>query len=145
MAASLKVNLQSLNKDMTFASKGTSGHWHMIDTHEDNGGNGAAASPMEMLLEALGGCSGMDTLAILRKKRTPFSRLEIRIEGERRDEHPKIFTNIHMLFILYSDHGEKALRDLQRATELSIEKYCSVSAMLSSTVNITHEAQIASE
>ncbi|MDZ7821042.1 MAG: OsmC family protein [Candidatus Marinimicrobia bacterium] len=88
MASTVKVQLQSLNRDLTFAAKSASGHWTMIDTGEKGGGNQAAPTPLELLLEALGGCTGMDTLSILKKKRTPFRHLEIFIEGEKREEHP---------------------------------------------------------
>ena len=142
MSTPLKVNLQSLNKNMTFAAKGMSKHWHMIDTKEEIGGNAAAPTPMEMVLEALGGCTGMDAIAILKKKRTPFSQLDIELTGERAEEHPKIFTDINIKFILHTDGGEKALRDLQTAVKLSSEKYCSVAAMLRGNVNITHESEI---
>ena len=142
MANPLSVTLKSLNRDMTFAAKGMSNHWHMIDTKEEIGGNAGAPTPMEMVLEALGGCTGMDTLSILKKKRTPFSHLDIFLNGERSEEHPKVFTDIHIKFVLHSDGGEKALRDLETAAKLSSEKYCSVSAMLSGKVNITHEVEI---
>ncbi|MCF7832674.1 MAG: OsmC family protein [Candidatus Marinimicrobia bacterium] len=142
MSNPLKVNLQSLNQQMTFAAKGMSKHWHMIDTKEEIGGNAAAPTPMEMVLEALGGCTGMDAIAILKKKRTPFSQLDIELTGERADEHPKIFTDINIKFILHTDGGEKALGDLQTAVKLSSEKYCSVAAMLRGIVNITHESGI---
>lgn len=142
MANKLEVKLQSLNKDLTFAAKGMSQHWHMIDTKDVVGGNNAAPTPMEMVLEALGGCTGMDTLSILKKKRTPFTELEIFLSGERSDEHPKVFTDINIKFVLHSDGGEKALRDLQTAVKLSSEKYCSVAAMLRGNVTITHESEI---
>jgi putative redox protein len=145
MGNNLRVELQSLGRNLTFASKSGSGHWHMMDTKEEIGGNNAATTPMEMLLEALGGCTGMDTLSILRKKRTPFSRLDIHIDSERAEEHPKVYTKINLRFTLYSNGGEKALRDLQRAAMLSNDKYCSISAMLRSTTEITLETEIVDE
>ena len=145
MANTINVQLQSLNKDMTFAAKGSSGHWIMIDTDEAIGGNGAGTKPLEMLLEALAGCTGMDVISILRKKRTPFKHLGIRVEGKKREEHPKSFTHIHMYLKLYSDGGEKALRDLQRAVDLSYEKYCTVSNMLKATAEITYDIEIVNE
>jgi putative redox protein len=142
MSNPLKVTLQSLNQNMTFAAKGMSKHWHMIDTKEEIGGNAAAPAPMEMVLEALGGCTGMDAIAILKKKRTSFTQLEIELSGERSDEHPKVFTDINIKFTLHTDGGEKALKDLEQSVKLSSEKYCSVAAMLRGTVNITHESEI---
>ncbi len=145
MANPLSVKLKSLNRDLTFAAKGESGHWIMLDSKQDIGGNGAASSPMELVLDALGGCTGLDTLSILKKKRTPFTHLEMDIKGERRDEHPKSFTHIHIHFTLYSTGGEKALRDLEHAAELSHEKYCSVAAMLRNSVEITFDCEIIDE
>lgn len=142
MANPLTVKLQSLNQDLTFAAKGESKHWHMIDTKEEIGGNASAPTPMEMVLEALGGCTGMDALAILKKKRTPFTQLEIELKGERSENHPKIYTDINIKFSLHTNGGEKALKDLETAVKLSSEKYCSVAAMLRGNVNITHESVI---
>lgn len=142
MSNTLNVQLQSLNQDMTFAAKGQTGHWLMMDAKKEAGGNGGATSPMEMVLEALGGCTGLDTISILNKKRVSFSHLEINISAERSDEHPKVFTSIHMEFILHTHDGEKALKSLERSVELSYDKYCSVAAMLKPSVKITHETKI---
>ena len=119
MANSLKVTLKSLNKDMTFAAKGQTGHFTMMDAKEEIGGNGAAGTPMELVLEALGGCTGLDVISILKKKRISFSHLEIHLNAERSEEHPKVFTNIHIEFVLFSNDGDKALNGLERAVKLS--------------------------
>ncbi len=145
MANTVNVRLQSMNKDLTFAAKSNSGHWTMIDSSEKAGGNQAGPTPLELLLEALGGCAGMDTLSILKKKRTPFSRLDIFIEGKKREEHPKSFTDINLRFVLHSNGGDKALRDLKRAAELSYEKYCTVSNMLKTSATITYDMEIVDE
>ncbi len=142
MASTVKVQLQSLNRDLTFAAKSASGHWTMIDTGEKGGGNQAAPTPLELLLEALGGCTGMDTLSILKKKRTPFRHLEVFVEGEKREEHPRSFTGITLRFVLHSEGGDKALRDLQRAAALSYEKYCTVSNMLKASADISYSTEI---
>lgn len=145
MANTMKVSLKSLNRDMTFAAKGQTGHFTMMDAKEEVGGNGAATTPMELMLEALGGCTGLDTISILKKKRVSFSHLEIILNGERSDEHPKVFTSIHLEFILHSNDGDKALTSLERAVELSHEKYCSVAAMLKPTVKMTIETKVVEE
>jgi putative redox protein len=142
MAGTIKVKLTSVDQDLTFTAESSSGKHLMIDIPKEAGGNGDGTPPMEMVLEALGGCTGMDILSILKKKRTPFSHLSIRIEGKKRDEHPKSFTDIHLHFVLYSDGGEKALRDLEHAASLSHEKYCSVADMLKGSVSITHDSEI---
>lgn len=139
MADTIRVELHSLNRDLSFAAKGDSGHWLMIDSKVENGG---AGNPSELLLQALGACTGMDTLSILKKKRTAFSHLDIFIEGDKRDEHPRIFTHIRLRFILHSTGGDKALQDLQRAVELSYDKYCTIANMLKSSADISYETGI---
>ncbi|MBW6458654.1 MAG: OsmC family protein [FCB group bacterium] len=145
MGNTTHVQLTSLQQDLTFTAESSSGRQVMVDISKEAGGNGNGTSPMELVLEALGGCTGMDILSILKKKRTPFSHLSIRIEGKKRDEHPKSYTDIHLRFVLHSDGGEKALRDLLHAAELSHEKYCSVAHMLKPAVSITFDAEIADE
>lgn len=73
MANTMNVTLKSLNKDMTFAAKGPTGHFTLMDAKEEVGGNGAATTPMELMLQSLGGCTGMDTLSILKKENPIFS------------------------------------------------------------------------
>lgn len=145
MANTVNVELHSLNQDLTFAAKGKSGHWLMIDTNKEVGGNAAGNAPLEMLLQALGGCTGMDVISILKKKRTPFSKLDIYVDAEKRDEHPKIFTKINLRFVLHSGGGEKALKDLERAVGLSYEKYCTVANMLKNTSEISLVSEIKDE
>jgi len=142
MANTLNVHLQSLGGDLTFAARSGTGHWTMIDGSKKAGGNDGAASLLELLLEALAGCTGMDTLSILKKKRTPFRKLEIFVEGDKREEHPRIITDIRLRFVLHTGGGEKALRDLKRAAELSYEKYCTVSNMLKESADISYETEI---
>lgn len=145
MANAVNVELHSLNQDLTFAAKGKSGHWLMIDASKEVGGNAGGNAPLEMLLQALGGCTGMDVISILKKKRTPFSKLDIFVNAEKRDEHPKILTKINLRFVLHSAGGEKALRDLERAVELSYDKYCTVANMLKNTSEISRVCEIRDE
>ncbi len=84
-------------------------------------------SPMEMLLLSLGGCTGMDVISILQKMKEPVEEMEIEVEGERKEEHPRVFTRINLKFIVY---GKVNPEKLKRAIELSQERYCSVSIML---------------
>ena len=142
MADAINVELTSVDHDLTFTAESSGGKRLMIDVSKEAGGNGDGTSPMELVLEALGGCTGMDILSILKKKRTPFSHLLVRIEGKKRDQHPKSFSDIHLHFVLYSGGGEKALHDLEHAASLSHEKYCSVADMLKGSVSITHDAEI---
>ncbi len=125
---------------LTFAAKADSNHWVTMDGPANLGGSDAGSRPKELLLLALGGCTGSDVVAILRKKRVPLEGFEIRLSGEARDEHPQIFTSIHLEYIF---SGKDILQaDVERAIELSTTKYCSVSAMLRETVKITHSYTI---
>ncbi|MFA6743955.1 MAG: OsmC family protein [Candidatus Neomarinimicrobiota bacterium] len=124
----------------TFIARGDSNHWVVLDTHKKHGGQDAATSPMEMVLCALGGCTGMDVESLLQKMRTPVDKFRIIISAERREEHPRIFTKIDMKFIF---HGENLNADsIAKAVKLSREKYCSVSAMLAQSAQMTYEILI---
>jgi len=95
--------------------------------------------PMEALLGALGACTAVDVVSILKKKRQNLLGLEISVSGERAPEPPKVWTKIEMLYRITGDVDEKAARD---AIELSKNKYCSVSAMLEKTAKLTYSVQI---
>ncbi len=97
-------------------------------------------SPMEMLLAGLAGCSAVDVVLILQKKRVPLVRFEVAVRGERRDEHPRVYTHIHMIYRFWAD-GLRP-KDAEQAIRLSHEKYCSASAMLGAVAEITHEFHI---
>lgn len=113
---------------MTFIGKGESNHWVVMDGAETVGGSDAGTRPMELVLIALGGCTGMDVVSILRKKRVKFDKFEMKISGERAEEHPKVYTKIDIEYIIYGK--EINPKDVEHAIELSQSKYCSVSAML---------------
>ncbi|MBT4292531.1 OsmC family protein, partial [bacterium] len=97
---------------------------------------GTAPTPMEAVLHALAACAMVDVVSILEKMRLSMESLEVEVSAERADDHPKVFTKIHLKFVVTGDLTENKV---QRAIELSTEKYCSISAMLSSTAEITHE------
>jgi putative redox protein len=100
----------------------------------------SGASPMEILLMALAGCTGMDVISILEKKRQPAKSLEIRIRGMRTEEHPRVYTDIELEFIL---RGEALTPEaVARAIELSEKKYCSVGGMLAKSARIHSTFQI---
>lgn len=126
---------------MTFTAWGPSGHLVAMDGHEPGSDEPQrAAGPMELLLMALGGCTGMDVVSILRKKRQPFSGVELRIHGERAVEHPRRYTAIEIEYVV-SGRGlsEKAVHD---AVRLSFERYCSVAATLRAGAPITYRVTI---
>jgi putative redox protein len=127
-------------KGITFAAKANSNHWVIMDGAEAFGGTDGGARPKELLLFALGGCTASDVIPILKKKRVPLEGFEIHLTGNEREEHPKVFTDIHIEYVFYGDGINPA--DVERAIELSITKYCAASAMLKETVNITHSYRI---
>ncbi len=98
-----------------------------FDTTADHGGNGTAASPMEVLLQATAACSVFDVISILNKKRKTITSLTIDLEGDRAETHPRVFTSMRMIYRLVSPDASEA--DLHRAVELSHSSYCSASAM----------------
>lgn len=127
---------------ITFAAKSDSNHWVTMDGPESFGGNNAGSRPKELLLMALGGCTGSDVASILQKKRVPVEELEIHLVANTRDEHPQVYTDIHIEFIVRGKGINP--KDVERAIELSSTKYCSVSAMLRPAVDITHSYRIES-
>jgi putative redox protein len=97
--------------------------------------NRLGPSPVELVLQALGGCTAMDIVSILQKMRRTIRSLTLDLEAERREEYPRIFTQIHLLYTLVSPDVTE--HELERAIQLSEEKYCSVSGMLRATVKMT--------
>ncbi len=125
---------------LSLAGKGDSGHWLTMDAAGDVGGHDAAARPMELLLMGLGGCTSMDVLAILKKKRIHLDHYECELEAERAGEHPKVFTRIRIKYIFYGDQIPREA--VERAIELSENSYCSASAMFRKTAEIISEYEI---
>lgn len=127
-------------RGITFSAKSDSKYWITMDGPESFGGSNAAPSPKELVLMALGGCTGSDVVSILTKKRVAFDRLELHLTAHVREEHPQIFTDIHVEYVLFGNEIRPA--DLERAIELSTTKYCSVSAMIRESVRLTHSYRI---
>ena len=125
---------------MRFDGLAESGGAMTMDARPEHGGEGAGPSPMETVLLALGGCTGMDVISILVKMRAPLAGLEIAIAADRADEHPRVFTRIALEYVFVGD----GLRPEQvsRAVELSQERYCSVSAMLRQAAPLTYSWRI---
>lgn len=119
-----------------------SGHAVVMDGPPDMGGQNLGVRPMEMMLLGLGGCTQFDVVHILRKGRHQVTRCEVELEAERAETEPKVFTRIHVHFIV-SGPGltEKVV---ERAVKLSAEKYCSASLMLGQVVDITHDFEVVS-
>ena len=127
-------------KGNTFSAKSGSGHWITVDTKAEVGGHDGAVTPKELILIGLAGCTSMDVIPILKKKRSPVAGYECNVKGVEREENPKIFTEIHIEYVFYGDGIKK--EDVERAIELSTTKYCSVSAQLSASAAITHSYRI---
>jgi putative redox protein len=124
----------------SFLGETESGHAVLMDGPPDGGGRNLGPRPMEMLLIGTGGCTAFDVVAILKKQRQQISDCVAEIHAERADTDPKVFTKIHIHFIV-SGKGLKS-EQVERAINLSAEKYCSASIMLGKTAEITHDFEI---
>lgn len=125
---------------MTFVGETGSGHAVVVDSAPEVGGRNLGARPMEMVLVGLGSCSAVDLLLILQKSRQQVTDCYVEIEAERAEEIPKVFTRIHLHYVIKGRGlGEK---QVQRAVSLAAEKYCSVSAMLEKTAQLSHDFEI---
>ena len=128
-----------LLKDMHFQGSARSGHTIDLDAPASDGG-GAGMTPMELLLISLASCSAMDVAAILRKKRQLVEGLEVRVHGQRQDEHPTVFTSITLEYVVHGSGVDP--QALMRAIELSRERYCPIWAMLEPSVWITAMSRV---
>jgi putative redox protein len=128
---------------MQFVGEADSGHAIVMDADAEVGGNDTGLRPTELLLIGTGGCSGMDVISILKKKRQDVTSLEIVVNGNKADSHPKKFTNIEIEFVVKGRNiAEEAVK---RAVQLSMDKYCSVKATLEGTAGITYSYRIIQE
>jgi putative redox protein len=124
------------NGKMSFEGSVSSGFKLPMDTSTESGGEDNGFRPMELLLVGLAGCTAMDVISILKKKRQEVTDFEVRVHGERATEHPKIFTDIHLEYVVTGKSIEREA--VERAVELSEEKYCSAQAMLNKAAHIPH-------
>ncbi|MGD2074139.1 MAG: OsmC family protein [Gammaproteobacteria bacterium] len=127
-------------QDATFVGESGSGHAIVMDGPPEHGGRNLGVRPMEMLLLGMGGCTAFDVVHILRRSRQEVSDCVAEIEAERAVEEPKVFTKIHVHFIV-TGRGLSEKR-VARAVDLSAQKYCSASIMLGKTAQITHDYEI---
>ena len=125
---------------MTFIGESESGHAVVMDAAPDVGGRNLGPRPMEMLLLGTGGCSSIDVMLILQKMRQQVSDCHVEIEAERAESEPKVFTKIHLHFVV-KGRDIKA-EAVEKAVKLSAEKYCSASIMLGATAAMTHDFEI---
>jgi len=126
--------------DAMFVAEAGSGHCVVLDGPLEAGGHNLGVRPMEMLLMGMGGCTAFDVVHILRKGRHAVLDCEAVLEAERAEKPPKVFTKIHVHFVV---KGRGLSEDgVRRAISLSAEKYCSASLMLAKAVEITHDFEL---
>lgn len=133
----------SLREGVSFLGQTDSGHTVLMDGAPDAGGKNLGPRPMEMILLGLGGCAAFDVVLILRKARQALTDCLVEIDAQRASEDPKVFTQIHLHFIVTGKDIDP--QRVERAISLSAEKYCSASMMLKATVTITHDYEIIAE
>lgn len=124
---------------MAFEGTTTTGHTVVVDSSKLHGGQDLGPKPIELLLTALAGCTAMDVLSVLQKRREPLTGLEVTVEGLRAEEHPMIYTDITIVYHVYGDVNPSSLA---RAVELSNTKYCGAHAMLEKSAHITSRFEI---
>jgi putative redox protein len=127
-------------EDMTYVAQSPSGHAVVMDGPLELGGHNLGPRPMEMLLMGMGGCTAIDVVDILRKSRQDLRGCEVQLKAHRADNDPKVFTTIQVHFILTGKN--LSAKHIERAIQLSAEKYCSASIMLGKTAQITHTFEI---
>jgi putative redox protein len=128
-------------ENAAFIGETGSSHAVVIDGPPDIGGRNLGARPMELMLLSVGSCSAVDVVHILKKARQPVSDCYVEVDGKRADTEPKVFTDIHLKFVI-KGHGMNE-NQVKRAVELSADKYCSASIMLKrGGVNVTHSYEL---
>ncbi len=136
----MKIELNRVDNDFHFRAKGSSDVPVNIDAAESIGGHNQGARPMELLLMGIGGCSAIDIISILKKQKQQIDDFQIEIDAEReKDKVPSLFEYINVVFKLTGklDHSK-----VERAVNLSMEKYCSVAAIIEKTVEIKYSFEI---
>jgi putative redox protein len=127
-------------EQVSFLGETESGHAVLMDGAPAAGGRNLGPRPMEMLLLGAGGCTSFDVISILKKSRQAVTDCYVELNAERAEEDPKVFTKIHMHFVVTGKDIKPEV--VERAIKLSAEKYCSASIMLGKTANITHDFEI---
>ncbi|OGA04352.1 MAG: peroxiredoxin [Betaproteobacteria bacterium RIFCSPLOWO2_02_FULL_64_12] len=125
---------------MSFMAETESGHALVMDGAPEGGGRNIGPRPMETVLAGTGGCTAYDVMLILKRSRQQVTGCEVRLKAERAETDPKVFTRIHMHFIVRGKDLKRSL--VENAIKLSHDKYCSASIMLGKTAEITHDYEI---
>ena len=131
---------QIVKNGITFAGKTTSKHWITMDGPEDFGGSDAGIRPKELLMLSLAGCTGSDVASVLAKKRVNLAGFDIEISAEETEDHPKVYTSMHIEYVFYGSGIEP--QAVERAIGLSLDKYCGVTAMFRKAMTVTHSYRI---
>lgn len=126
---------------MLFVAQTGSGHIAAMDGAPQGGGNNLAPRPMEMMLAGAGGCAAYDVVLLLKRGRHNVQGCQVKLTSERADTDPKVFTRIHFEFVVSGQ--DLPVKAVERAVKLSHEKYCSASAMLGKTAEITYSVTVA--
>lgn len=127
-------------ENVCFMGESETGHAVVLDGAPDAGGRNLGMRPMEMFLIGMGACTSFDVVTILKKARQPITDCVAEIEAERADEIPKVFTRIHVHFVVTGKELNPS--QVERAVKLSAEKYCSASIMLGKSAEVTHDFEI---
>ena len=125
---------------LSLVGKSDSNHWVPLDSSKTFGGSEAGSKAMEMVLVALGGCTAMDVLSLLKKMRQDVRDFDVELDAERAEGHPAVFTKMHLHYIIIGNDINSD--NVNKAINLSMNKYCSVSAMLKKSVEITWDFEI---
>jgi putative redox protein len=127
-------------QDVMFVGESGSGHSVVMDGAPESGGRNLGIRPMEMMLLGLGGCSAFDVVAILRRGREQVTDCIVELDGTRADTDPKVFTSVEMVYKVSGKNLDRS--KVERAVNLSAEKYCSASKMFSATAKLTHRIEV---
>lgn len=128
---------------VSFVGESGSGHTVVMDGPPESGGRDLGIRPMEMILIGLGGCTAFDVMHILKRARQPVTDCVVEVEADRAEQPPKVFTHIRVHFIVSGDG--LAEKQVERAVQLSAEKYCSASIMLGKVAKISHDYEIVAD
>lgn len=135
----MKIEIERVNEKVHLEATNEQGVKVQMDGSPEIGGEDLGARPMQLVLMALGGCTSMDVLSILKKMREEVKSYKVTVEAERATEHPMVFTKINVHYIL---EGNLKIENVEKAINLSMDKYCSVTHMLNKTATITHSFEI---
>jgi putative redox protein len=130
-------------QDVTFIGESGSGHSVVMDGAPEAGGRNLGVRPMEMMLLGLGGCSAFDVVLILKRGREQVTDCVVELDGERAAEDPKVFTKVTLRYIVTGRGLDR--KKVERAVQLSADKYCSASAMFAKTAQLAHTIEIRDE